>query len=252
MADYPGLRPRPREPDRGRRRRAAVRQALGPRHGRRLLADLARRARPGRRSRASPSVSRRPTARRSRRSPAPSTMRDAFADRARASCVADAARRLADGAGPGRDRAGDVLRAPRPSSTTSARSAIPVEVLNRRGELTAEEREAIERHPEVGQAAARERRCACARAAGGGASPRALGRDRLSRTGSRARRSRLLARAIAICDAYQAMIIDRPYRQALSQAAALAQLRAVRRHAVRPGARGRVRRSAAEGRGAAS
>ena len=59
----------------------------------------------------------------------------------------------------------------------------------------------------------------------------------------------LLARAIAICDAYQAMVVDRPYRKALSQDAAIEQLRTCAGTQFDPRLVERVRRGAREGPG---
>ena len=61
----------------------------------------------------------------------------------------------------------------------------------------------------------------------------------------------LAARIIAVCDSFDAMTSDRPYRTAMSTEGALSELHNVRRHAVRPGGRqgvrqgDRARRSAA-------
>ena len=148
-------------------------------------------------------------------------MRDAFADRS-ASCVTSAARSLAEGLGLG--EAESELFATAAVVYDIGKVSIPVEVLNRRGELTAEEHEAIRRHPEVGkrllESVLRLRAALPAvvhhheRWDGAGYPDGLAGED-----------IPLLARAIAICDAYQAMVVDRPYRRAMSQAAALEQLR---------------------------
>jgi diguanylate cyclase (GGDEF)-like protein len=149
-------------------------------------------------------------------------MRDAFADRS-AACVTHAAACLAEGLG---------LDGPEKELFTTAavvydigKVAIPVEVLNRRGELTAEEREGIRRHPEVGkrllESVMRLRSALPAvvhhheRWDGGGYPDGLKGED-----------IPLLARAMAICDAYQAMVVDRPYREAMSHEAAIEELRA--------------------------
>ena len=52
------------------------------------------------------------------------------------------------------------------------------------------------------------------------------------------------ARIVAVCDAYDAMISDRPYRRAMPHERALAELRAGGRDAVRPRRRRGVRRGA--------
>ena len=61
------------------------------------------------------------------------------------------------------------------------------------------------------------------------------------------------ARIISVCDAFDAMVSDRPYRGGRSTAEALEELRSARRHAVRPGRRrglraGRARPSLAHAR----
>ena len=149
-------------------------------------------------------------------------MRDAFADRS-ASCVTNAARCLADALG---------LDGPEKELYTTAaviydigKVAIPIEVLNRRGDLTAEEREEIRGHPEAG------RRLLESVMRLRGALPAVIHHhERWDGTGYpdglKGEDTPLLARAIAICDAYQAMVVDRPYRRALSQDAAIEQLRA--------------------------
>ena len=50
------------------------------------------------------------------------------------------------------------------------------------------------------------------------------------------------ARIVAVCDAYEAMVADRPYRAGRPAAEALGELRALRRLALRPCGRRRVRR----------
>ncbi len=148
-------------------------------------------------------------------------MRDAFADRS-ASCVIAAARGLAEALG--LDVAEQELFATAAVVYDIGKVAIPVDVLNRRGELTADEREAIRRHPEVGkrllESVMRLR----------GALPAVVHHhERWDGSGYpdglKGEEIPLLARAIAICDAYQAMVVDRPYRRALSPAEAVKQLR---------------------------
>ena len=51
----------------------------------------------------------------------------------------------------------------------------------------------------------------------------------------------LVARIVCACDAFSAMTTDRPYRAARTQAEALAELAALRGHAVRPAGRRRAR-----------
>ena len=104
-------------------------------------------------------------------------MRDAFADRS-ASCVTDAARRLADALG--LDETEKELFATAAVVYDIGKVAIPVEVLNRRGELDAGGARDHPASPRGRAAAARERHATAQRAAGRGAPPRALGRDRLS------------------------------------------------------------------------
>lgn len=148
-------------------------------------------------------------------------MRDAFADRS-ASCVTNAARCLAEGLG--LDESERELFATAAVVYDIGKVSIPLDVLNRRGDLTDEEREAIKRHPEVGKRLLESvMRLRSALPAvvhhherwDGTGYPDGLAGEEIP----------LLARAIAICDAYQAMVVDRPYRRALSHGAAIGQLR---------------------------
>lgn len=148
-------------------------------------------------------------------------MRDAFADRS-AACVTGAARTLA--AALGMDEAETELLTTAAIVYDIGKVAIPVEVLNRRGELTEEERAVIRRHPEVGkrllESVMRLRN----------ALPAVVHHhERWDGTGYpdglKGEEIPLLARAVAICDAYQAMVVDRPYRAAMSQEVAVEQLR---------------------------
>ena len=102
---------------------------------------------------------------------------------------------------------------------------IPVEVLNRRGELTAEEKVAIRNHPEVGKRLLEStiRLSALLPVVlhhherwDGGGYPHGLKGTAIP----------LAARVIAICDSWQAMMSERPYRGALSSDEAVAELRA--------------------------
>ena len=102
---------------------------------------------------------------------------------------------------------------------------IPVEVLNRRGELTAEEKVAIRNHPEVGKRLLEStiRLSALLPVVlhhherwDGGGYPHGLKGTAIP----------LAARVIAICDSWHAMMSERPYRGALSSAEAVAELRA--------------------------
>ena len=102
---------------------------------------------------------------------------------------------------------------------------IPVEVLNRRGELTAEEKVAIRNHPEVGKRLLEStiRLSALLPVVlhhherwDGGGYPHGLKGTAIP----------LAARVIAICDSWHAMMSERPYRGALSSDEAVAELRA--------------------------
>jgi len=149
-------------------------------------------------------------------------MRDVLAD-GTGSCVTKVARSLAEALG---------LDGPEKDLFTTAaviydigKVGIPIEVLNRRGTLTAEERDEIRRHPEVG------RRLLESVMSLGNAMPAVVHHhERWDGTGYpdglKGEDIPLLARAMAICDAYQAMVADRPYRDAMSQEAAIGQLRA--------------------------
>ena len=102
---------------------------------------------------------------------------------------------------------------------------IPVDVLNRRGDLSDEERVAIRKHPEVGKRLLESATRLSALAPvvlhhherwDGAGYPDGLSGEAIP----------FAARVIAICDAWQAMVSDRPYRQALTPEAAVAELRA--------------------------
>jgi diguanylate cyclase (GGDEF)-like protein len=102
---------------------------------------------------------------------------------------------------------------------------IPVEILNRRGALTEGEHEAIRRHPEVGKRLLESTMRLHALLPvvlhhherwDGAGYPDGLAGEAIP----------FGARVIAICDAWQAMTTDRPYRPALSREEALAELRA--------------------------
>jgi diguanylate cyclase (GGDEF)-like protein len=102
---------------------------------------------------------------------------------------------------------------------------IPVEVLNRRGALTAVEQATIRRHPEIGMRLLESTMHLHALAPvilhhherwDGQGYPDGLQGETIP----------FAARVIAVCDAWQAMVSDRPYRQALSPEQAIAELRA--------------------------
>ena len=148
--------------------------------------------------------------------------RDAFAGE-HARNVAAAAARLAAALGLD-DQQSDVLRVAA-LVYDIGKVGIPVEVLNRRGVLSDEDQEAIRKHPEVGKRLLE----STMRLHGllpvvlhhherwdGAGYPEGLAGTTIP----------FAARVIAICDAWQAMITDRPYRPALTQEAALAELRA--------------------------
>ena len=135
------------------------------------------------------------------------------------------------------------------SSTTSRRAAelhdigkiaIPDAILHKPGPLDDDEWELMRQHTIIGERilaaapalrAGRARSCARATSAGTAAGyPDGLAGEEIP----------LGARIIAVCDAFDAMTSERPYARARSaDADALAELRALRRHAVRPGASSR-------------
>jgi diguanylate cyclase (GGDEF)-like protein len=102
---------------------------------------------------------------------------------------------------------------------------IPVEVLNRRGRLSEDELEAVRRHPEVGKRLLESTMRLNSLLPvvlhhherwDGAGYPDGLAGEAIP----------FAARVIAICDAWQAMTTDRPYRSALSPDDALVELRA--------------------------
>jgi len=102
---------------------------------------------------------------------------------------------------------------------------IPVELLNRRGELTAGEKSTIRRHPEIGMRLLESTMYLHALAPAilhhherwdGEGYPDGLKGEAIP----------FAARVIAVCDAWQAMVSDRPYRPALTPERAIAELRA--------------------------
>jgi diguanylate cyclase (GGDEF)-like protein len=102
---------------------------------------------------------------------------------------------------------------------------IPVEVLNRRGSLTPEELEAVRRHPEIGK------RLLESTMRLNALLPVVLHHhERWDGTGYPSGLSGeeipFAARVLAICDAWQAMTTDRPYRPAFARERALGELRA--------------------------
>ena len=107
------------------------------------------------------------------------------------------------------------------------------------------------RRPRVGDHARASRRSASgscarspawARSRAWSATSTSAGTAAATPTASPATRSRSAARIILACDAYHAMISDRPYRKAMSHTDAMAELTRQRRHPVRPRGRAGARR----------
>jgi len=101
---------------------------------------------------------------------------------------------------------------------------VPVDVLNAKGELGSEQLDAIRQHPEIGKQLI-ESTVRLARTI-----PAVLHHhERWDGTGypdgMKGEEIPIAARVIAICDSYEAMISDRPYRSALTKEEALAELR---------------------------
>jgi diguanylate cyclase (GGDEF)-like protein len=149
-------------------------------------------------------------------------MRDAFSS-GRTHGVSVTALQVADSLGLD-DQQRDVLRM---SSLVYdiGKVGIPIEVLNRRGELSAEERDTIRSHPEVGKRLLESTMRLNALLPivlhhherwDGGGYPDGLAGEEIP----------FAARVIAICDSWQAMMSERPYRNALSTDEAVAELRA--------------------------
>ena len=127
--------------------------------------------------------------------------------------------------------------------------AIPDAILNKPGPLDDEEWAFMRRHTLIG-----ERIVAAAPALGPVAKLVRASHERWDGDGYPDRTAGedipLGARIVAVCDAYDAIVADRPYRRGRSAAEAMAELAALRRRAVRPdGGRGLRRR--ARGRAAA-
>ena len=125
---------------------------------------------------------------------------------------------------------------PRRSSTTSARSPCPQEILEKPSALTSAEWRAVVQHPRIGQVILEQA------AALKDAVPIILHHhERFSGHGYpfglRGYDIPLGARIVAIADAYDAMTHDRPYKRAMDHESAVARAAAPRRDAVRPGAR---------------
>jgi len=102
---------------------------------------------------------------------------------------------------------------------------IPVDVLNRRGDLSAEDKVTIRSHPEVGKRLLESATRLSALA------PIVLHHhERWDGSGYpdglRGEQIPFEARVIALCDAWQAMVSERPYRPALTPEEAVAELRA--------------------------
>lgn len=149
-------------------------------------------------------------------------MRDAFCSE-RTHRVADAALLLADSLGLD-DEQRNVLRM---SSLVYdiGKVGIPVEVLNRRGELSADEKMTIRSHPEMGKRLLESTMRLNALLPvvlhhherwDGGGYPDGLKGEAIP----------FAARVIAVCDSWQAMMSERPYRSALGRDEAVAELRA--------------------------
>ena len=149
-------------------------------------------------------------------------MRDAFCG-ARTHGVADTALQVADSLGLD-DQQRTILRM---SSLVYdiGKVGIPVELLNRRGELSAEDRDTIRSHPEVGKRLLESTMRLNALLPvvlhhherwDGAGYPDGLAGEEIP----------FAARVIAICDSWQAMMSERPYRNALSRREAVAELRA--------------------------
>ena len=122
-------------------------------------------------------------------------------------------------------------RRERPSSarccTTSARSRMPDEIINKPGPLDDERVGDHETHTIEGQRMLDQRRRAAGRASASSCAPRtSTGTAAATRTASPARRSRWPRASSRACDAYNAMTTDRSYRKALSVDARSAELRA--------------------------
>lgn len=148
--------------------------------------------------------------------------RDAFSSE-RTHGVADAVLRVADSLGLDADQH-NVLRM---SALVYdiGKVGIPVEVLNRRGELNADEKATIRSHPEVGKRLLQSTMRLNALLPvvlhhherwDGGGYPDGLKGEAIP----------FAARVLAVCDSWQAMMSERPYRTALSRDAAVAELRA--------------------------
>ena len=101
--------------------------------------------------------------------------------------------------------------------------AVPREVLDKPGRLTAEEWELVRRHPANGADVLRRVRALAPLAAAVRASHERWDGQGYP-DGLRAEEIPLQARVVAVCDAFEAMTGDRPYRTALSTADALREL----------------------------
>ncbi len=121
--------------------------------------------------------------------------------------------------------------------------AIPDEILRKRGALTPEEWEFIRRHTLIG-----ERIINGAPALAPVAALVRASHERWDGTGYpdglRAEQIPLGARIVAVCDAFDAMTKDRPYRDGMDRAARDRRAAGLRRDAVRPGGRRGLRRRA--------
>jgi diguanylate cyclase (GGDEF)-like protein len=102
--------------------------------------------------------------------------------------------------------------------------AIPQEILSKRGPLDAEERAFVEQHTVIG-----ERLLAAAPSLRPVSRIVRAGRERFDGTGYPDGLAReqipLAARIVSVCDAYEALLADRPYQPGISAAEAIAELR---------------------------
>ena len=128
--------------------------------------------------------------------------------------VADYACKLARMAG--LDRRDALLVPRRRAAARRGQADRAVQILNKPGPLTAEERALMERHPAAGEKMLAGIEFPVGHEADGPAPPRALGRRGVSATG-RGRVIPLSARIVCIADVLDALVTDRPYRPAFTR-----------------------------------